>query len=101
MKKISSILYGIVRSLQKHGYEYDDNAVDILLEIDENNIEDYIKEILVLPTFDSDIKAKYDITRTDDEIKSILKTILSKGINNVSAKQLKYALFAQKLYENL
>lgn len=95
--KVSSILYSTIKELQKSPYAYVDGATDV--NTDENL--DYIKNVIILPKYSADIKEECGITRSDDEIKNILKSILARGVNNISEKQRKYLVFAQKTYETI
>lgn len=93
---INKILYSILNNLKKDEYKYDANAI----EQNSDDIVDCIKEVLVMPKYNLSIKEECNITRTDEEIKNILKSILARGVDNASDKQKKYITFCVKIKEN-
>ena len=96
LTSINKILYSILNNLKKDEYKYDANAI----EQNSDDIVDCIKEVLVMPKYNLNIKEECNITRTNEEIKNILKSILARGVDNVSDKQKKYITFCLKVKES-
>ena len=80
-------MYYLVDKLNDSPYQY---TADF-------DIMEQINYVLLLPKIDQNLKDKFGITRSDAEIKSILKTIRKRG--TISEKQKKYVLLVEELYK--
>lgn len=86
-------MYYLVDKLNDSPYQYTTESK----ETADFDIMEQINYVLLLPKIDQDLKDKFGITRSDAEVKNILKTIRKRG--TISEKQKKYVLLVEELYK--